>query len=206
MQPNKEITLRALKGAPLSVLVALFWFGPASRKGLVSRTGYGKDAVGDALNALFGMGLVVRLDYRKWALLDGNKLFEVQSYPQVFHNDPERRNNRLSASERRENRLSALVVSSSNTTIDKDEKVLDAQILGVCKELGIHGSKAESLAANREIVRRGPEFIRMHVWLAEREEQSIGLAIWRVERLWELSARQLEGYRLHCEVKGMVER
>lgn len=63
--------LRRLKGAPLSVLVALALYGEQGRPGLVRRTGWSRSAVSNALNDLVDMGLVQRIHFRGWALREG---------------------------------------------------------------------------------------------------------------------------------------
>lgn len=60
--------LRRLKGAPLSVLMALALYGEQGRPGLVRRTGWSRSAVSNALNELVDMGLVQRIHFRGWAL------------------------------------------------------------------------------------------------------------------------------------------
>ncbi len=61
--------LRALKGAPLSVLVALAMFGRSGTSALEIATGYNTEAVAKALRALAGMGYVENLGrYNGWRL------------------------------------------------------------------------------------------------------------------------------------------
>lgn len=75
--------LRELKGAPLSVLLALEMYGEQGRVELVERTGWSYSAVQNATNKLMEMGLVQRLNYRTWILVDGVTVEAVASYPQV---------------------------------------------------------------------------------------------------------------------------
>ncbi len=60
--------LRRLKGAPLSVLVALGMHGAQGRGELAKHTGWSRDAVMGALTQLVEIGLVQRLHYRCWML------------------------------------------------------------------------------------------------------------------------------------------
>lgn len=147
---NKNNFLRLLKGAPLSILMALWVFGPQTRRQLTICTGWGRDVVGDALLLLESEQLIYRPHYRQWAITDGFYQLPLPftqlspGYLQLTDGAPaanaERRNNRLSDSEpaptdnaeRRENRLSAperrdnrlsgpLVVSSSSTQEPKTQ-------------------------------------------------------------------------------------
>lgn len=61
--------LQELKGAPLSVLLALEIYGAQGRTELMDRTGWGRNAVSEALVLLEKVGLVRRLHYRCWELL-----------------------------------------------------------------------------------------------------------------------------------------
>jgi hypothetical protein len=54
------LLLRALKGAPLSVLLALRCLGRAGIADLTATTGYGHEAVAEGLRGLAGMGFVVQ--------------------------------------------------------------------------------------------------------------------------------------------------
>ena len=176
MKQSKEMILRACKGAPLSVLVALFLFGPSGRRGLVARTGYSKDVVSDALMALESMDLIARINYRRWALLDNGKLFELSTgIPQIGNGDPERLENRLSASERLDSRLSALVDSSSNLLSRMD-------LIDVLHEFGIYGQKAQELSKLPHVLRGGREYIAAHVRAVA--DKDLALAIWRMSEGW----------------------
>lgn len=60
--------LRALRGAPLSILLALALDGPAGRADLVAATGYSTGAVAAGLAALETCGAVIRLHHRAWRI------------------------------------------------------------------------------------------------------------------------------------------
>jgi len=70
METDNAVTLlRSLKGAPLSVLIAIRLFpGPASLLQLAAATGYERTAVTQAVTGLELMGLVERAHYRGWQL------------------------------------------------------------------------------------------------------------------------------------------
>ena len=144
MNLEKQTFLRVLKGAPLSVLLALWVHGAMSRKELVRKTGWQKDTVDNALDFLSDLKLIERPHYRKWALSDGfhqlpfpsleiaesrkNRLSEQSTIiVEPVDNFAEGRKNRLSASirngddpaESRKNRLSP---SSSSSYVLEEER------------------------------------------------------------------------------------
>lgn len=62
--------LRTLKGAPLSVMLALWLYGPAGRDELVVSTGYSINAVSQALTLLEEhLRYIERAHYRQWRLV-----------------------------------------------------------------------------------------------------------------------------------------
>lgn len=65
---GQRALLRELKGAPLSVMLALEIHGAQGRSELMERTGWGRNAVSDALVLLEELRLVTRLHYRCWEL------------------------------------------------------------------------------------------------------------------------------------------
>ena len=70
METDNAVTLlRALKGAPLSVLIAIRLFpGPANLLQLSAATGYERTAIAQAVDTLELMGFVERAHYRGWRL------------------------------------------------------------------------------------------------------------------------------------------
>lgn len=70
MENDKAVTfLRALRGAPLSVLIAIRIFpGPASLLQLAAATGYDQHTCARATQALEAMGYLQRAHYRGWQL------------------------------------------------------------------------------------------------------------------------------------------
>ena len=67
---GKATFLRVLKGAPLSVLIGLWVYGPMGRTQLKRKTGWDVKTLDDALAFLMDLELVCRPHYRKWALAD----------------------------------------------------------------------------------------------------------------------------------------
>lgn len=67
---NPDLTLlRALRGAPLSVLLAIRYMGRAGSSDLESATGYEKGAVGRALHTLEVLGIICNVNrYHGWQL------------------------------------------------------------------------------------------------------------------------------------------
>lgn len=61
-------TLRALRGAPLSIWLSLALDGPAGRADLVAATGYSTGAVASGLATLETLGAVERLHHRAWRI------------------------------------------------------------------------------------------------------------------------------------------
>jgi len=161
--------LRALKGAPLSVLLALWVHGSLGRRALCIKTGYQRDTVGDALLLLEDLGLVVRPSYRKWALASGFFQLPLPNLELPESGDgerrknrpsgdqkalPERRNNRPSAAERRNNRPSGL--PSSDQIDDEDEGDVDNVLSpyfptsrAFLERLGIGGTGLDKMAQYR---------------------------------------------------------
>ena len=159
---NQRLLLRSLKGAPLSVLVALFAFGPASRAEMIVNTGWKKGAVDDGLRLLEGLGLVVRPSFKKWALSDGVRQLPLFNYPL---------NGQLDCGEPVDNSsnypLNGQLVTSSSIRskqlTEGDKPQPDQLILDVCKELGIYGRKRKALAQLEHVIEGGPDYVREHV-------------------------------------------
>lgn len=202
---DREVFLRVLKGAPLSVLLALWVFGAMDRKGIMARTGWKKGSVDDALVFLEGLGLVARPHYRLWALADGFYQLPLPlaespqnglsgSYPQISEvpknglseNYPQAESpkNGTSDAEVPKNGLSALSSSGSRSTTKNEVSPLlpCPKILKTCTEVGIFGKKRTLLATLPHVVEGGPDFVRAHV----KHATSIELAIYRLEHNWSL--------------------
>lgn len=78
---KKALSLPALKGAPLSVLIALWRYGPQDRKALAEGTGWSTDAVGEALHLLVERGLATRRHYRCWEVAQGLDVVQALGEP-----------------------------------------------------------------------------------------------------------------------------
>ena len=100
---SQENVLPELKGAPLSVLLALWQKGPSGRKGLIQRTGWKKDAVSAALKRLVRLKLVVRHNHRQWGVARGVSVPQLLGVVAINRDGPQRRQERRSLREEREN-------------------------------------------------------------------------------------------------------
>ena len=205
MNMNKKAMLRVLKGAPLSMLISLFIFGESDQRDLVVSTGYGRETVANALLVLESYELVERPHYRKWQIKGGQmSLFEGEdiSYPQVIHRNAESLISGHSEAESLNSGLSALVSSSSNNQLTKEEdQPPNKEILDVCKELGIVGAKRQLLARLDHVIKAGPAYVRAHVDTAD----NLGLAIWRMEDGWKEPEKKVEWWKRE-EFKDSIRR
>lgn len=77
---DRETFLRVLKGAPLSTLMALWFFGPQAQKQISRRTGFSRRTTRDALEYLQDLALVERSHYRGWFVSSG---FFQLPFPQM---------------------------------------------------------------------------------------------------------------------------
>lgn len=129
---GKQALLRELKGAPLSVLLALEIYGAQGRVELVERTGWSYSAVRDGVTVLEEMDLVRRLDYRNWSLAEGINFLAIFRLPQaaeVVSKDSSGREVFCENSSRRNevstngNGLGAEVVSENSSANDGNPEV-----------------------------------------------------------------------------------
>lgn len=97
--PHDHDLLSHLKGAPLSVLLALWRDGATGRKTLIARTGWRKDTVSRALKMLVDMGLIERLHHRRWALAHN---VDVRQVLGICGEGQERENRPMAGEERKE--------------------------------------------------------------------------------------------------------
>ncbi len=217
MEQYGDLFLRMLKGAPLSVLMALWVFGSMSRKEIMVRTGWKKAAVDDALALLEGLGLIARPHYRKWALADG---FQQLPFAHMLPDSESPKNGLAEGEEGAEgpkNGLSASPTSSSSLLLLPKEDPLpttssaaqlelacDEAILAVCDEVGIYGDKRQLLAKLPHVIAAGAEYVRGHVAAAG----AVSLAIWRMEQGWRMPEGKKDGSdnQIPDEYKGIVKR
>lgn len=211
---EKETFLRVLRGAPLTVLMAIWLRGGMCQNDIQRATGYGERATKRALEFLEDLELVHRPHYRKWQLSTG-----FQQLPLArFREDDETRKMQVSERETRNAQVSALVSSSSNllTTIDDSETLQnllespDETILAACKKHKIFGKKQRLLASLPHVVEAGPDYIAYHVQQTKREGQRIGAAIWRMEQGWAMPDDEPEVDELAQQIpehlRGIVKR
>ena len=180
---DRRLWLRSLKGAPLSVLVALFVFGPANRVDMIVSTGWKKGAVDDALRLLEGIGLVVRPSYRIWSLSDGARQLPLFNYPLNGSSDNPQDTQAVDNSSNYPLNGQLVISSSSSSKQAAEESKLqpDQAILDVCADLGIYGRKRQALSKLEHVIAGGPAYVRAHVAAVS----EIGLAIWRMEEGWD---------------------
>lgn len=179
---DSRLVLRSLRGAPLSVVMALFMFGGGDRQDLIGWTGYQKGAIDSALRLLEEQGVVVRPSYKRWALSDGAQQLPLFNYPL---------NGQLDCGQPVDNPSNyplngQLVTSSSSSNTNKQKENTtqqpDKEILAVCEEVGIYGRKRQTLAQLDYVIENGAGYVRAHVSAVK--SRDIGLAIWRMEEGW----------------------
>lgn len=110
-----EGLLRSLKGAPLSVLIALAAYGKQSRVELVERTGWGYSTVQHALAKLEVMRVVTRSGYRCWSFARQERLGAAMEM--------------LFAAEVVSDNISHTEVVSGNTSEASSEKRPDVEVI-----------------------------------------------------------------------------
>lgn len=172
---NPVTFLRSLKGAPLSVLVAL----ALARKALTNAelctwTGYRDDNIREAVRLLGDLGWVTARSPRgPWSLAEGRQLPLMSWNPDFFG-----------------------VVSSSSTYLDpgptieqEEEEEENPDFFGVAAnlraldEVGIREPARSELAKLPHVT---PDFIRGHVARALEEGGTLGTAIHRIRYNWAL--------------------
>ncbi len=209
---DKDLFLRFLKGAPLSVLIGLWVHGSMNRAELKRKTGYGVKTLDDALAFLDDAKLVERLHYRKWSLASGFYQLPLISIAEsgkiassgqrllVLRQNAESGKITSSGAESGNFPLSALVSSSSNILLTKGNRSTttkpktqpktkpdpDSGILNACRENGIYGQKARLLATLPHVINGGADYVRGHVDEVRAIGKRPALAIWRMEQGWEL--------------------
>ena len=187
MNLEKETFLRVLKGAPLSVLLALWVHGAMDKKGLSIKTGWKEDTIGDALAFLGDLKLVERPHYRKWTVSDG---FEQLPFPALA----ETRKNRVSEqltievgavdnfAETRKNRVSAssssYIQEEERTNGRKAERPLRQPVYDFLRNQGVGNAMAERLA-RRDYVTL--DYVAGHVAYVKRHGEPLRFALQRMK-------------------------
>jgi len=202
---NKQIILRSVKGCSLSVMVALYLWGPAGAMALEARTGYGQRQILRSLKALEGMGLAGRVSYREWGLLDGSQFF-VASHAEVDIKSTSdyvmSTSDTLCHAEVDIKSTSGCLVSSSRSTRLLDKPLTSFDLLKICHELGIKGKKAKQISELPHVLQLGPDYIVDHVRLAD----SLPLAIYRIVEGWDVREEKLSSGEVPDEFKDIVKR
>ena len=106
----KEMWLREIKGGPVTVLLALWAYGPGNKQHVMRYSGFKKDTVTDALQYLEDLGYVERPHYRKWQVASSFYQLPLpfaEAYQLMLAaTQPEQIEGEVVAAERRKNRLS----------------------------------------------------------------------------------------------------
>ena len=176
---NTTITLlRSVKGAPLSILIALFLTnGPIGHDYLCRITGYSKDSVTNGLQILNDLGLASPLPgkrYCGWMLSTKAKQLEI------FTGSPDFQDSNITTKPNED----ALTILSSSSS-----KVFEGEILGLdtsekmqinneLRKAGVYGITAMKLANDPFITL---DYVKAHIAKAKREKTDTALLIYRMK-------------------------
>ncbi len=165
--------LRALKGAPLSLLFALFLAGaPIGRDQLVIATGWGRDKVTEGLSVLQAKGLASPLmRYNGWELTARAHQLTIFEGEKTALDTP--------ATTAPTHNLSLPTIKSSSSSEHEGEKIALANP-AVFEELhlaGIGEPVASQLASLAHVT---PQYIRAHTLKAREDRIQTGLLIHRI--------------------------
>ena len=182
--------LRQLKGAPLSVLIALLINRQTTgEKWIIAATGYSQNKVREALTHLSEIHLVTRAGrYEAWQLTQegyqlplGLDLVAGSSGPgQIYDTNQESQNLTLPAlsSATTTDVVETLVTEGKAAEEERESHLLTlAANLQTLHSAGIMGKTADSLAHLPHI---SPEYIAFHVAKAHREGRPTGILICRL--------------------------
>ena len=171
IQTNPIQLLRQLKGAPLSVLLALFWVNQRVTAGwLETVTGYTDKPVSHALDLLKEYGWATRVQ-GGWMIANAEQLPLMEV-----------RNNSDSSS--------SSIGLINNLNINQEEEEVrknsdfSANLIALLTG-GIREPKASTLADLEHV---SPEYISAHLKQTRRDGFAIGTAIYRIENNWEMPA------------------
>lgn len=186
---NPVTFLRSLKGAPLSVLVALMMARKAlTNAELCTWTGYRDDNVREAVRLLGDLGwLSARSPRGPWALADGRQLPLMSGNPDFFGVD--------SSSSTYPGRVPT--IEQQEEEDGKPDFFGVAANLAACDEAGIREPARSELARLPHVT---PDFVRRHVANALSEGGTIGTAIHRIRYNWSLPDG--EGVRVSVRDRG----
>lgn len=179
--------LTRFKGAPLSILVALLAYGPATPTRLAGRTGYSSRTIRDTVVVLVEEGFLqlesgvvfvvagAGLPQEFFAAVDNLPIMEkISTRAEIFSTC----GNFFPSSSSNNNTTTREVFGSELSTPCGEE------ILRVCREVGIGEPKRSLLASLPHIIEAGSDYVRWHVEQARRDGLRLGAAIWRMEQGW----------------------
>ncbi len=170
---NPLTFVRALKGAPASVLLALlFNRRPMTNRELQRWTNYSEDTVTGATRLLLDLGWISALGSRgPWTLASGRQLPLTEAQNPKISGAP----------------LSSSIVETMPSQVkEKDEGKEDENVvrsLHALYDAGIHEPTAGRLARLPHV---NPEYIAAHIEQANAQGFTLGIAIYRIEHAWPL--------------------
>lgn len=174
MQLENSLTfVRAIKGAPSSILWAFFFTRRAmTALELQQWTGYKGDNITEAVRLLVDLGwLTARSARGPWCLADGRQL-------PLMDADSDLIGVRSSSSD--------LFSPVTSYLPQEQEEQDDSDLIGVVAALdaaGIREPKRSQLARLEHVT---PELVQAHVLLAKRDGMPLGTAIHRIEFNWDV--------------------
>lgn len=167
---NPVNLLRQLKGAPLAVLLAMYWTRmTVSADWLVTVTGYSDKPVTQALKLLTAYGWTVK-SRGGWSLAEGVQLPLMSGESEKFRScssSSDKEVTNLTIEEQEENRNNS------------DSFVANYRAL---KGYGVREPALSRLAALDHV---SPDFVNAHVKRVRSERGNLGTAIYRIEHGWE---------------------
>jgi hypothetical protein len=165
--------LRALKGAPLSILFALLLANsPIGRDQLVLVTGWGRDKVTEGLGVLQSLGLASPLmRYNGWELTAHARQFTL------FEGEKIALDSTTASAALNNTTLSTMLVEAVVVEGEGDKIALDPEVLKALRAAGIGEPMASRLAVLPHVTL---EYIQSHALLAKEEKINTGLLIHRI--------------------------
>lgn len=183
--------LRALKGAPLSILVAMMLaHSPIGVDHLVVATGWGKDKVREGLSVLHSKGLATPLmRYNGWELTARAQQLSLFEGDKIALADP--------SSSAAPHRSSQPTYLSSSSSSPEGEKIAlaDPEIIQALHHAGIGEPVAHQLATLPHITL---EYIQAHVLKAKEDHIPPGLLIHRMRSGDQQPALNANGHLEGC--------
>ena len=165
--------LRQLKGAPLSVMLALFWAGQRVSNGWIETvTGYTDKPVASALDLLKEYGWAAKVQ-GGWMIANAEQL------PLTVPFSESRNYSDFSSSSNVFNNI-----NNNNLLLElerKNSENFGANLISLLTG-GIREPKASILADLEHVT---PEYINAHLQQVRREERNVATAIYRIENNWE---------------------